>query len=45
VAVIGLGKPAETVFLVPGASPDALSYYRKDGVHYVPKLSVEDLII
>lgn len=44
-AVIGLGKPAETVFLVPGASPDALSYYRKDGVHYVPKLSVEDLII
>ena len=45
VAVIGLGKPAETVFLVPGASPDALAYYRKDGVHYVPKLSVEDLII
>lgn len=45
VAVIGLGKPAETIFLVPGASPDALSYYRKDGVHYVPKLSVEDLII
>ncbi len=45
VAVIGLGKPAETVFLVPGASPDALSYYRKDGVHYVPKLSVDQLII
>ena len=45
VAVIGLGKPAETIFLVPGASPDALTYYRKDGVHYVPKLSVEDLII
>lgn len=45
VAVIGLGKPAETIFLVPGASPDALSYYRKDGVHYVPKLSVDQLII
>jgi len=45
VAVIGLGKPAETVFLVPGASPDALAYYRKDGVHYVPKLSVDQLII
>lgn len=45
VAVIGLGKPAETVFLVPGASPDALSYYRKDGVHYVPKLAMEDLIV
>ena len=44
-AVIGLGKPAETVFLVPGASPDALAYYRKDGVHYVPKLSVDQLII
>ena len=45
VAVIGLGKPAETVFLVPGASPDALAYYRRDGVHYVPKLSVDQLII
>ncbi len=45
VAVIGLGKPAETVFLVPGASSDALTYYRKDGVHYVPKLSVDQLII
>lgn len=45
VAVIGLGKPAETVFLVPGASPDALTYYRRDGVHYVPKLSVDQLII
>ena len=45
VAVIGLGKPAETVFLVPGALPDALAYYRKDGVHYVPKLSVDQLII
>lgn len=44
-AVLGLGKPAETVFLVPGASPDALAYYRKDGVHYVPKLSVDQLII
>lgn len=44
-AVIGLGKPAETIFLVPGASPDALTYYRKDGVHYVPKLSVDQLII
>lgn len=45
VAVIGLGRPAEPVFLVPGASPEALSYYRRDGVHYVPKLSVEQLII
>ena len=45
VAVIGLGKPAETIFLVPGASPNALAYYRKDGVHYVPKLSVDQLII
>ena len=45
VAVIGLGKPAETMFLVPGASPDALAYYRKDGVHYVPKLAMEDLIV
>lgn len=44
-AVIGVGKPAETVFLVPGASPEALTYYRRDGVHYVPKLAVDQLIV
>ena len=44
IALIALGKPAESVFLVPSSGED-LSYYRKEGVHYVPKLAVDQLII
>ena len=45
-AVIAIGKPAENIFLLPVQGPDPdLKYYRKDGVHFVPKLTVEQLII
>lgn len=44
-AVLGIGKPAEQVFLIPAAAGDSLDYYRKDGAHFVPKLQVEDLLI
>lgn len=44
-AVIAIGKPAESIYLVPATSGDSLAYYRKEGVHYVPKLQVEDLLI
>lgn len=49
-AVLCVGKAAESVFLKPasaeesGAVPD-LTPYTKDGVHYVPKLRPEDLIV
>lgn len=43
-AVLGIGKPAERIFLMPCHAGDPLAYYRKDGVHYVPKIKVEDLI-
>lgn len=43
--VIAIGKPSERVFLVDAHPGDSLSYYRRDGVHFVPKLSVEDIII
>lgn len=45
VAVLGIGKPLERIFLVPCHQGSPLSYYRKDGVHYVPKLTLEDLLI
>lgn len=45
IAVLAVGKPAETVELVTVHEGDSLTYYRKDGVHYVPKLSAEDLKI
>ena len=43
--VIAIGKSAETVRLVDIKENDDHSYYRKDGVHYVPKVVVEDLMI
>lgn len=45
-AVIGIGKPAERVFLMPVSNPDEdLTYYRRDGNHYVPKLQPDSLLI
>jgi len=45
IAIIAIGKPAETIYLVPVHEGDELNYYRKDGIHFVPKLQVEDLLI
>lgn len=45
VAVVAIGKPAEKIELVPVRSTDSLKYYRKDGVHYVPKIIAEDLYV
>ena len=45
VAVLAVGKPAERIELVPVHEGDNLSYYRKDGTHYVPKLTAEDLTL
>ena len=44
-AVIGIGKPLERIFLVPVKEGTDLAYYRKDGAHFVPKLQVSDLLL
>jgi len=44
-AVVAVGKPAEKVELVSVRAGDNLNYYRKDSVHYVPKIVPEDLIV
>ena len=49
-AVLCVGKAAESVFLKPVTAEEAgpapeLTPYTKDGVHYVPKLRPEDLIV
>ena len=44
-AVLGIGKPNENIFMVPAAPGDSLDYYRKDGAHFVPKLQVSDLLL
>ena len=43
--VIVIGKSAEKIKIVDIKESDDRSYYRKDGVHNVPKVVVEDLII
>lgn len=43
--VIAIGKGAENIYLKPVEAGESLSYYRKDGVHFVPKLKAEDLLI
>lgn len=43
-AVLAVGKSAERIFLVP-VEDAPLDYYRKEGVHYVPKLSLEKILL
>lgn len=43
--VLALGKSAEKIELVDIKACDNHAYYREDGVHYVPKVVVDDLII
>lgn len=44
--VIALGKPKETVKIVEVPESGSTAYYRDEkGVHYVPKRSLDDLII
>ena len=43
--VVAIGKSAEKIQLVDIKEADDHSYYRENGVHYVPKVVVEDLII
>ena len=43
--VIAIGKSAEKITCVPIGSADSHAYYRKDGVHYVPKVKAEFLMV
>lgn len=45
ILVIAIGKGAENIFLKPVDAGESLTYYRKEGVHFVPKLKVDDLLI
>jgi len=45
ICVLAVGKPGEKIELVPVHEGDPIGYYRRDGVHFVPKLTAEDLTI
>lgn len=43
--VVAIGKGAERIELRPIDADGERTYYRRDGVHYVPKLRAEELIL
>ena len=43
--ILAIGRGTDRIELVDIRSQDDRRYYRVDGVHYVPKLTVDDLII
>ena len=44
-AIVAIGKAGEKIELVDVNLGDNLAYYREDGIHYVPKIKAEQLII
>ena len=44
-AVVAVGKPAEKIELVPVRAGSDLRYYRRDGIHFVPKIVPDDLLV
>lgn len=43
--VLALGSPDETVELTDAAPDGSVTYYRENGIHYVQKRSLDDLIV
>lgn len=43
--ILAIGKGAEQIRLTPIAEHDDHRYYREEGIHFVPKVKVEELII
>lgn len=45
ILILAIGKGAERIELDPVGAGESLDYYRRDGVHHVPKLRLEELLI
>jgi nitroreductase len=43
--IIALGKGIEHIQLTEIAATDSHTYYRTDGIHYVPKVRLDDLML
>lgn len=43
--VLAIGRPNERISIVECREGDSLTYYREGGVHYVPKININDLIL
>lgn len=45
VLLLAIGKGAEHIQLTRISDADSRNYYRKDGVHFVPKLGLDEIVI
>ena len=43
--ILAIGRGSDNIQLTDISADESHTYYRKDGVHYVPKLRTEELII
>lgn len=43
--ILAIGKGAELIQLTEIAAEESHAYYRNEGIHYVPKVKLDDLII
>ena len=43
--ILAIGKGIENIQLVNINPDESHAYYRKDGIHYVPKLKIDDIIM
>lgn len=43
--IVAIGKSAEQFQLVPIAADEPHAYYRKDNVHYIPKVRLDNLLL
>ncbi len=43
--ILAIGKGAEKIEIIPTSNPNVLNYYRREGIHYVPKLNIDELLI
>lgn len=43
--IIAVGRGLEKIEIIDAENAAGLNYYRRDGIHYVPKLGLEDIII
>ena len=43
--ILAIGRSSEDIRLVDATEGDSLKYYREEGVHYVPKLTLDSLLL
>jgi nitroreductase len=45
ILILAIGKGAEQIQLTEISTEESHTYYRKEGIHYVPKVKLDDLLI